>query len=162
MYSDQDCIEIRNRLRKNWAVLAPLLIVILAIYIVALRRRIEWLAMIMGPLLFVAACFGIIAYIYPTAKYRHFLQELQTGLTREMRGTIVSISDSPEEQDGAMVLPVHLLLMEEQDERIVYLNASKADLIPEIGSEVLLRCCGRHIREASLIHPKEPDFSLSR
>ena len=65
-----------------------------------------------------------------------------------MHGTIVSVSDTPEEQDGAMVLPVHLLLTEEQDERIVYLNASKADLFPKTGTEVLLRCCGRHIREA--------------
>lgn len=148
MYTDRDTIEITNKLRKNWAVLTPVLLVILGFYIWALRKRVEWLAMVMGPLLFVTACFGIIAYIYPNTKYRRFLHELQTGLSREMRGTIVSVSGTPEEQDGAMVLTVHLLLTEEQDERIVYLNASKTDLFPKTGTEVLLRCCGRHIREA--------------
>ncbi|MBQ3479497.1 MAG: hypothetical protein IJH25_15165 [Clostridia bacterium] len=148
MYTDRDTIEITNKLRKNWAVLTPVLLVILGFYILALRQRVEWLAMVMGPLLFATACFGFIAYIYPNTKYRRFLEELQTGLTREMRGIIVSVSDTPEEQDGAMVLPVHLFLSEEQDERIVYLNVSKADQLPKIGSEVLLRCCGRHIKEA--------------
>ena len=148
MYTDRDTIEIRNKLRKNWAVLTPALLIILGFYIWALRQRVEWLAMVTGPLLFVIACFGFIAYIYPNAKYRRFLLELQTGLTREMRGIIVSVSNTPEEQDGAMVLPVHLLLTEEQDERIVYLNASKTEQFPKIGTEVLVRCCGRHIREA--------------
>ena len=119
MYSEQDIIEIKGRIRKNLMVLIPIVALIIAAYVYALVARVEWLAMTMGALLFVAVCYGLIAYLIPNLRYRFFLRDMQNGLTREMRGTILSVSEQPEDQDGARVLPVHMLLSEDGDERIV-------------------------------------------
>ena len=172
MYSDQDMKEIDARIRKSWLTLTPVLLVLAGLYVYALAARVQWLAMAAGPLLFVAACYGFLAHLWPDLRYRNFLRDMESGLSREIRGTIVEISDAAQLQDGAMVLPVRLRLAEAdgerpvvgesaqahrlrlegagedtRDERILYLNASKWDALPGPGTEVTLRCFGRHIRQ---------------
>ena len=171
MYTDRDMTEIQAKIRKNWIVLTPIVVAIAAGYVYALHAGIEWLAMVLGPLLFVAICYGILAYLAPNTRYRSFLQSLEDGLSRDVRGTIVEISGKPEMQDGAMVLPVRVRLDPEEtrgqaskhtstlagrlgldaqddadEERIVYLNVSKRDQFPAPGAQVTLRCCGRHVK----------------
>lgn len=151
MYSEQDLRVIKGKIKKNWLVLTPILAAILAVYVYALHTGVEWLTMAAGPLLFVAGCYGVLAYLVPNIRYKNFLLDMQDGLSRDMRGRVVAISPDAEPQDGAMVLPVRLFLDEAQDERIVYLNASKRDRFPEPGTEVLLHCYGRHIRDVEVI-----------
>lgn len=170
MYTEQDLNVINARIRKNWLVLGPILAALLAGYIYALSAGIEWLAMVLGALLFVAACYGLLAYLIPNMRYRGFLLDMEAGLSRDVRGTIVEISGTAELQDGAMVLPVRVKLDPDQlessmpvgtveskrlglesnedteDERIVYLNTSKLALLPGPGTEVVLHCYGRHIK----------------
>lgn len=170
MYTEQDLNVINARIRKNWLVLGPILAALLAGYIYALSAGIEWLAMVLGALLFVAACYGLLAYLIPNMRYRGFLLDMEAGLSRDVRGTIVEISGTAELQDGAMVLPVRVKLDPDQlessmpvgtveskrlglesnedteDERIVYLNTSKRALLPGPGTEVVLHCYGRHIK----------------
>ena len=97
-------------------------------------------------LLAAAACFGISFFLWPCLRYRGFLRDMEEGLSREMVGSVVSVADTPEPQDGALVLPVHILLTEERDEHIVYLNASKRDRMPPVGTEARFLLYGRHIR----------------
>ena len=170
MYTEQDLNVINARIRKNWLVLGPILAALLAGYIYALSAGIEWLAMVLGALLFVAACYGLLAYLIPNMRYRGFLLDMEAGLSRDVRGTIVEISGTAELQDGAMVLPVRVKLDPDQlesampvgtveskrlglesqedteDERIVYLNTSKRAMLPGPGTEVVLHCYGRHIK----------------
>ena len=170
MYTEQDLNVINARIRKNWLVLGPILAALLAGYIYALSAGIEWLAMVLGALLFVAACYGLLAYLIPNMRYRSFLLDMEAGLSRDVRGTIVEISGTAELQDGAMVLPVRVKLDPDQlessmpvgtveskrlglesnedteDERIVYLNTSKRAMLPGPGTEVVLHCYGRHIK----------------
>ena len=170
MYTEQDLNVINARIRKNWLVLGPILAALLAGYIYALSAGIEWLAMVLGALLFVAACYGLLAYLIPNMRYRGFLLDMEAGLSRDVRGTIVEISENAELQDGAMVLPVRVKLDPDQlessmpvgtveskrlglesnedteDERIVYLNTSKRAMLPGPGTEVVLHCYGRHIK----------------
>ena len=170
MYTEQDLNVINARIRKNWLVLGPILAALLAGYIYALSAGIEWLAMVLGALLFVAACYGLLAYLIPNMRYRGFLLDMEAGLSRDVRGTIVEISGTPELQDGAMVLPVRVKLDPDQlesampvgtveskrlglesqedteDERIVYLNTAKRAMLPGPGTEVVLHCYGRHIK----------------
>ena len=170
MYTEQDLNVINARIRKNWLVLGPILAALLAGYIYALSAGIEWLAMVLGALLFVAACYGLLAYLIPNMRYRGFLLDMEAGLSRDVRGTIVEISGTAELQDGAMVLPVRVKLDPDQlessmpvgtveskrlglesnedteDERIVYLNASKRVGFPGPGARVTLHCFGRHVR----------------
>lgn len=150
MYSQQDYIDINRKIRKKEAILGAVLFVILAGYIAALFLRIRWLAMFCGPLLFVAACFGITFELWPDLRYRNFLQDLDSRLTQKISGTVLSVSQEAELQDGAMVFPVHIRLDKDQDDHIVYLNASKAEGFPPAGTKVILQCGGRHIRNIQI------------
>ena len=169
MYSERDMQEINGRIRKNWLVLAPILVVLLAAYVYGLEASVRWVSMAAGALLVVAACYGLLAYLVPNYRYRGFLIDMAQGLSRDVKGTVVEIADAAEFQDGAMVLPVRVLLASgeaeasvgvsaqsrrlglesEEDthgERIVYLNVSKRDQFPKAGAEVLLHCYGRHVK----------------
>lgn len=173
MYTEQDMSVINARIRKNLIVLTPILLAILAVYVYALSASLQWLAMAAGPLLFVATCYGILAYLWPNMRYRSFLQDMDSGLSRDMKGTIVEISDAEELQDGARVLPVRVRLdpeagegyvkasyhastearrlrldaePDDDDERIVYLNVSKRQHMPAPGTKAVLHCFGRHIK----------------
>lgn len=148
MYSERDLAEINRRIRNNYLALIPVLLALLAALIAGLRLGVKGLVMAAGPLLGVAAVYGILAHIWPNTRYRSFLTDMENGLSRQMEGTVVEISVKEELQDGARVLPVRLYLEEAQDERIVYLNASKRELFPGVGARVRLTCFGRHIREA--------------
>ena len=168
MYSEKDMAEINGRIRRNWLALGPVLALLLAAYIYGLAARVKWVAMAAGPLLFVAACYGVLAYLWPNTRYRRFLRDMQAGLSRDVSGTILSVGETREMQDGAWVLPVRVALdadeaaeahlsslaerLEAEDgedtrnERIVYLNTSKREGFPGPGAHVALRCFGRHIK----------------
>ena len=145
MYSDKDLAQINGKLKKNAVVLTIVTAVLLGGFIAALIIGIEWLAMVMGPVVFVAIAYGFTAYIIPNANYRRFLKDVQEGLSREMRGSVVEISANEEEQDGVRVLPVRIHLADEDDERFVYLNVSKKDLFANVGDSISMKCYGRHI-----------------
>ena len=170
MYSERDMLEINGRIRRGWLVLTPILAVCAAAFVFALVKRNHALALASAPLLIVVFIYGFIAYLWPNLRYRRFLQDMQNGLSRDMRGVIVEISEKAELHDGAMVLPVRVLLSgsdgdagrgtsalserirqleageDTREERIVYLNASKRDMLPPAGSAVTMHCFGRHIR----------------
>jgi ABC-type transport system involved in multi-copper enzyme maturation permease subunit len=143
-------MQINRKIRKKEAILGAVLLVMLAGYTIALILRIRWLAMLCGPLLFVAACFGITFALWPDLRYRNFLRDLDSRLTQEISGTVLSVSQEAELQDGAMVFPVHIRLDKDQDDHIVYLNASKAEGFPPAGTKVILQCGGRHIRDIQI------------
>ena len=117
MYSAQDMNDVNARLRKAWLALIPVMVLIAGAYIYALAARVRWLAMVAGPLLFVVACYGFLAHLWPNMRYRNFLRDMENGLSRELCGTIIEISETPQLQDGAMVLPVRVRLSEENTER---------------------------------------------
>lgn len=147
MYTQQDMTDIRQRIGKYSLILAVVLAALIAVYVVCMIVRIQWLAMLDAAAIFVAVCFMWCMYLYPCIRYRGFLKDMETGLVRQMEGSIVAVSDQEDLQDGVRVLPVRIFLKDEQDERIVYLNASKTAGFPAVGSEVKLSCYGRHIRE---------------
>jgi hypothetical protein len=161
-------LEVNGRIRRGWLVLAPVLAVFAAAFVFALVKRNHALALVAAPLLIVAFIYGFVAHLWPNLRYRRFLKDMESGLSRDVRGVIVAIADEAEYQDGAVVLPVRLRLTEApqaasrgsalserlqlesgedtREERIVYLNASKRAMMPQPGATVTLRCFGRHIR----------------
>lgn len=151
MYSEKDLIEINGKIKKNVRVWAPILVVLAAVYVAALFLRVQWLAYAAAVLISIAACYGILAYLIPNTRYRRFLMDMEAGLSREMRGRIVEVSNKEDLQDGVRVLPVRIQLADEDDERIVYLNVSKAEGFPAAGTDVKLSCYGRHIKEVAAL-----------
>lgn len=150
MYTEQDKIQIGRRLRKYGIITAILLGLLIAADVVGMIRRVEVLVMVDGVVLFVVGCFMWLMYLWPCIRYRGFLKDMEKGLSREISGSIVEISQNAEVQDGVRVLPVRVFLEDEQDERIVYLNASKAEQFPKADTQVRLSCFGRHIKEVAL------------
>lgn len=153
MYSEQDLATIDRRIRKNWIAWLIPIAALAALFILALTSRTEWLCYAALVLLAAAGVFGFAYFQLPCLRYRRFLSELKSGLSREMSGRVVEISEAAQLQDGARVLPVRLWLEDDQDERIVYLNASKRALFPGEGAFVQLKLCGRHILE--VLSPQE-------
>lgn len=151
MYSERDITEARARFRRSVASLIVALVAILALYAFALARRVQALAYAAAALLAVAACYGLLAKVVPYQRYLRFLTEVNEGGRHEFVGTLTNVSTQSEPQDGATVLPVHLMLDAEQDERTYYLNASKAEGFPAPGTHVRLKCFGRHIVEAEVL-----------
>ena len=122
----------------------------MAAYVASMVVRTQAGAMVAAVLIVATVCFGCGMYLYPCIRYRCFLVDMEEGLSREMAGTIVEVAQEEDLQDGVRVLPVRILLDEEQDERIVYLNASKAEGFPPSGTKVKLNCFGRHIKEVEV------------
>ena len=145
MYSEKDMAHINGKLKKNVIVLLIVTAILLGGFAAALVLGIEWLAMVMGPVTYLGVAYGLTAYIIPNAGYRRFLKDAKEGLSREVRGSIVEISDEEEAHDGVRVLPVRIHLADEDDERFVYLNVSKKDLFAKPGDNVCMKCYGRHI-----------------
>ena len=151
MYTRQDMVEIGLRIRRYCLIFIPLMLVWLAGYVASMIVRTQAGAMASAVLLVATVCFAFGMYLYPCIRYRRFLGDMEEGLSREMAGTIVEISDKEDLQDGVRVLPVRILLEDEDDERIVYLNASKAEGFPAPGTKVRLNCFGRHIKEVDVV-----------
>ena len=147
MYSEDDFRAIDRRIARCRIALIPVLAAFAALAALGYVKRVKWLALGGLALLAAAAFFGVAFFLWPCLRYRGFLRDMREGLSREMVGSVVSVADAPEPQDGARVLPVHILLTEERDERIIYLNASKRDKIPPVGTEARFKLYGRHIRE---------------
>ena len=147
MYSEADLADIGRRIGRCRAVLVPVIVLLGALVGLSLVKRWQAAAFVCAGLLAASAVFGIGYYLIPLQRYRAFLTDMDKGLSREMSGTVVSVAEEAQMQDGARVLPVHLRLSDGQDERIIYLNASKRELFPDAGARVHVRLCGRHIRE---------------
>ena len=150
MYTQQDKIQIGKQLRKYLVIAGVLLAALIAGDAVGMIQRWEPWVMVDGALIFIAGCFMWLMYIRPCMRYRRFLIDMENGLTREVSGNVVEIAQKEDEQDGVRVYPVRILLESEQDERIVYLNVTKAEQFPKEGAKVRLNCFGRHVKEVAL------------
>ena len=151
MYTRQDRVQIAHRIRHYCLIFIPLLLVWVAAYVASMVVRTQAGAMVAAVLIVATVCFGFGMYLYPCIRYRRFLSDMDEGLSRAMAGTIVEISQKEDLQDGVRVLPVRIQLADEDDERIVYLNASKASGFPAPGTKVKLNCFGRHIKEVDVV-----------
>ena len=174
MYTEQDYTDISRRTRNSWIGTGVAVALLLAPYVYALAARVKWLAYAAGALMFVAAAYGVIAHITPNMRYQRFLKDMQIGGSHEMTGVVLSVDSEETLQDGVRVQQVRLMLDAEdghaprttasvaaarleqkqkqaEDERILYLNASKAANFPPVGARVKLRCFGRHIIECAVV-----------
>ena len=147
MYTQQDRIQNKNRIIKYSVIMGVVLAAMIVLYVVCIKKRWEIAMMVDGCLAFAWACFMWLMFIWPCLRYSFFLRDMKEGIGRELTGSIVEVSSQEEMQDGVRVLPVRIFLEGEQDERIVYLNATKTEFFPKAGDAVTLRCFGRHIKE---------------
>ena len=151
MYTQQDQIQNKNRIIKYCVITGVVFAAMLAAYVIGIKNRWESVVMTDGCAMFAWVCFMWLMFIWPCVRYSFFLKDLKQGIGRELKGSIVEISGNEEMQDGVRVLPVRIFLESEQDERIVYLNATKTEGFPKPGAKVVLGCFGRHIKQVTLL-----------
>ena len=151
MYTQQDQIQNKKRIIKYSVITGVVFVGMLVLYIMGIKNRWESVVMTDGCAMFAWVCFMWMMFIWPCVKYSFFMKDLRQGIGRELVGSIVEVSGNEDYQDGVRVLPVRIFLDSEQDERIVYLNVSKAEGFPKPGTKVKLGCFGRHIKQVTLL-----------
>ena len=151
MYTQQDQIQNKNRIIKYCVIMGIVFIGMLVVYIMGIKNRWQSVVMTDSCAMFAWVCFMWVMFIWPCIKYSFFLKDLKQGIGRELTGSIVEISGNEDYQDGVRVLPVRFFLESEQDERIVYLNATKTEGFPAAGTRVKLGCFGRHIKQVTVL-----------
>ena len=147
MYTQQDKIQTKNRIIKYSVIAGAIEAALIAALVMCLKDRWEVMTSVSAGAMFIVACFMWLMFIWPCIRYMFFLNDMEKGIGRELKGCVVEISAQEEMQDGVRVLPVRFFLEGEEDERIVYLNATKTEFFPKAGDKVTLKCFGRHIKE---------------
>lgn len=148
MYGEQDFAAARRALRNSALAFGAVLLALLAGYAAALiagaYRPCVLLAL--GMMVWMLAAGEMC--LLPRKRYHRFLQEMQKGLRRETQCEILGMDAKVQLQDGVHVHAVQVRL-EDGDSRIFYLNASKAEFLPEPGTRCRLVSYGRHVLEFS-------------
>ena len=81
LYSEKDCQQIAAQLKKRYLLLGCALAVILALIIVSVIIRVEWLTIVLVFLFFALAVFVIELFCLPLHRYRKLLVSALTGRT---------------------------------------------------------------------------------
>jgi hypothetical protein len=147
VYTQQDKTQTKNRIIKYSVIAGVIEAVLIAEIVMCLIYRWEVLTSVTAAAMFIVVCFMWLMFIWPCIRYLLFLKDMAAGIGRELTGSVVEISAQEEMQDGVRVLPMRFFLESEQDERIVYLNATKSEFFPKAGQQVTLKCFGRHVKE---------------
>ena len=147
MYTQEDIDRAKAAIRKDLLILVPILAALIVVLGVGIRVQIRPIVYVAAALLFIVFCFFWSLILGPHVRYRLFLRDMARGLSRTIECTIESIDEKTEIQDGAEVFPVHVVLDKEEDRRILYIAADKADRLPGVGGHMKAECYGRHIRD---------------
>lgn len=81
LYSEKDLQQISGQLKKRYILLCCVLAIILAVFIVSLICRIEWLSVVAFILLFSVAVFVLEMFCLPLHRYRKLIHSALTGRT---------------------------------------------------------------------------------
>jgi len=148
MYTDADLARAEGRVKRYMLQMLAALAPVWAIYVLALVKRSYGLSVVMALLMIIILLPGIDLKLWPALRYRRFLKEMQAGLRRRTECVILRLDEEIQMQDGAHVRSLHVRLPD-GDDRIFYLNAAKAEFLPQPGTNCTLVSYGRHIVEFS-------------
>jgi len=144
MYTEADLHRADQSVKRRTLALLLLLLILLAGYVAAILAGREALMLVLLLCGFWIVAPVAVLWLLPVAKYRRFLKEMADGLRRECRCTLDSISQEIALQDGVRVHALQVRL-EDGDTRLFYVNASKADLLPPMETQLILLSWGRHL-----------------
>lgn len=144
MYTERDLQDASRRVKKCAVLMAAVLAVLLAAYVLALVKRLYGVSIAVALLMLIWTLFLGDLQLMPLKRYERFLRELDSGLRRQAECEILALEEEDQVQDGARVRALHVRLCD-GGSRIFYLNASKVDFLPETGGHCILVSCGRHV-----------------
>lgn len=145
MYNQNDMQEARRSLNRCCGLLVSMLVPLLAVYVLGIvkgRQGLMLAALLAG---FGWAVFICDLKFLPARRYMRFLKEMEIGLRRSMDCTLERLDMQVQIQDGVRVRALHVRLNAGGDSRIFYVNVSKTDFLPQMGTVVRLTGYGRHV-----------------
>ena len=81
LYSEQDLQKISGQLKKRFLAIGCILAVILAVFVVSMIIRMEWLSIVMFILFFAVAVFVVEMFCLPLHRYKKLIASALTGRT---------------------------------------------------------------------------------
>lgn len=149
MYSEKDTENSIKDVKLMSIIMGIIAAVYIAGYVMLIRMGNQWLMLLLTVIMFGVILFFLDMYLLPSIRYRLFLKQVHTGLSHETDCRLVEIEPDTQLQDGCLVKAVHVVL-EDSSERLFYISTSKEDQLPEMGSDVHIVRCGRHILSAEV------------
>lgn len=128
IYSESDLLAIRQQKMKRWLALGIPGALLLAVIVISLCFRLEWLTTLATLILGVLLIAGYDLAIKPLVCYEKHLNNCINGRTRECELPFISLSENIDMVDG---VPCRQLLCEDIDgkgrpyERLFYFDAEK-------------------------------------
>jgi len=81
LYSEKDVLDLSARLKKRYIILGCIMAFFLAVFVVSMIVRVEWLSMVSFILCFAVAVFVIEMFCLPLSRYRKLIASALTGRT---------------------------------------------------------------------------------
>ena len=100
LYSDKDYAEISSQLKKRYLLLGIVCAVLLAVFIIAMITRIEWLAIVSLVLFFGSMVFVIDLFCLPLSRYRKLITAALAGRTHTETCEFSQLEDEISMVDG--------------------------------------------------------------
>lgn len=141
----------RRSLNRCRGLLASTCVPLLAVYVLGIAKG--WQGLMLAAIL---AGFGCAVFIcdlklLPALRYVRFLNEMEQGLRRSVDCVLEALEAGEQMQDGVRVRALHVQLTENGDSRILYVNASKAERLPDMNVRVRLTSYGRHVVDVEVL-----------
>ena len=155
MYSEKDALVNGGRIRKEAGRMMLCMLPFLAAAVAAFILRIEPLCI--GAAI---AAASVMLFLWdlklgPLFRYRTFLNEIQSGLTRETVGALVRVSPDPVYQDGVYSREMFINIyedMSEEGERRFLLDCAKDYDEGLMGRDVAITSHGSYVLGIELVN----------
>lgn len=128
MYTEQDLTSIRAQQKKRWLLLAIPCTILLAVLVVSLIVRLEWLTTLSTIFIGCSLVFVHSLTIRPLRRYEIHLNNCLHGRTRELDGKFDSLSPDLSVVDGVKYYALSVLWVNDEGdevERLLYWDAEK-------------------------------------
>ena len=153
MYNQQDIINNQQMIRKETVRMLLCMLPFLVVAVAAFILRIEPLCIAGVALTAAAAIFMGDLKLGPHLRYRAFLREITTGLTRQTVGALVRVSPDPVYQDGVYSREIFINIyedMSEEGERRFLLDCVKSIDETLMGKDIVVTSHGSYVIDMAL------------
>lgn len=146
MYTEKDFETVARQARLRLIGLIALGAAFLAIILVVNHQRLEYLTMALGGVGFIAVYFVASFKVAPWIRYNRFLREMKAGRKRTLACTFHGFSPELRTHDGVEVYDMNVSVGEgEEDQRLYYWDADKAQPTLEEGQQVIVESFGNFV-----------------
>jgi hypothetical protein len=140
VYSETDFTEVRGQLKKVILLSAGILLVFIILTTAFLLRQPQWIG---ATVLSAGVCLAVFiwgVFGTPTYSYYHYIKDIAEGRTREMKGSVVKLTDTPVYKDNRLLF-YEVLVKDQEDgiEKVLLFDENKGKPELHIGRAYTFR-----------------------